>query len=128
MGKQINAQLEENNKYVKAVDDFMELFMLRYFSILRKYKWFYRFTEDYEKEQKILNTLKNLTSIVISNKKQQKATEIKKNENEDFGIKKRLALLDLLLDLKDEDALTDKELNDQVNTFLFAVRRFLLPL
>lgn len=129
MGFKVNAQLKENKEYVNAVEEFMELYMLKYFSLLRRYNWYYRFTSDYKKEQKTLKILKNMTKVVVANRKKERdANENKTTVNADneFGIKKRTAFLDLLLDMKDEDALTEQELNDEVNTFLFAVNMFFI--
>lgn len=120
MGIRINALTDTNNKFVKAADEYLEIFIIKYFSIFKS--WYYRFTNDYKIEQEALKTLKNLTQVVISNKRMNKDNKTVVKSEEDFGIKPKMALLDMLMNLNEKDSLTEEELNDQVNTFLFAVR------
>lgn len=52
---------------------------------------------------------------------------LNKSSNQDnldeFGVKRKRAFLDLLLELRDtENSLSDEELINEVNTFLFAVK------
>lgn len=122
MGVKINAQLNENPEYVAAVKDFLDILMRRYFSFLKRFDFYYKFTEDYKKEQKSLAILNGMTQRVVENRKKERAKKVNnvnKENEQDLGIKRKVALLDLLLDLRDE--FTDKELCDEVNTFFFAV-------
>lgn len=123
MGIKINAQQNENKAYVHAVGEFMELYMLKFFSILKRFRFYYLLTADYKKEQKCLKVLKNMTRIVVENKRKEREGKQKDDitdENE-FGIKKKVAFLDVLMNLEDGDVLTNEEINDEVNTFLFGV-------
>lgn len=122
MGIKINAQLKENKDYVYAVEHFLEIYMLKYFSLLMRCQWYYRMTELYKKEQQILKTLKNMTKLVIKTRIGEREKLGNKEESiNEFGIKKKKAFLDLLLDLKDDGQLSEQEVNDNVNTFLFGV-------
>lgn len=125
MGVKINAQLNENREYVQAVKDFLELLMEKYFSFLKRINCYYKLTNDYVREEKSLKILNEMTKRVIENRKKERANmKHSNNTNEaeqEFGIKKKVALLDLLLNLKDDDSFTDQELCDEVNSFFFAV-------
>lgn len=62
---------------------------------------------------------------VISQRIEEHNQKGKTNSDVDeFGVKKRLAFLDMLLDARiDGRALTMKELRDEVNTFMFEVTK-----
>lgn len=124
MGVKINAQSKENPEYVGAIQQFLDILMRRYFSLLKRFDFYYKFTEDCQNEKKSLKILNDMTRRVVEERKIER-TKYGDNSNkleQDLGIKKKVALLDLLLDQKDQ--FTDKELCDEVNTFFFAVRKF----
>lgn len=124
MGLKLNIQLKENKDYVHAVDNFMTNLLGRYFSLLKRYQWYYQFTNDYQVEQKLTKTLRGMAKMVIKKGIQERNARGPTNNEaieDEFGIKKKLAFLDLLLQLKGEKQMSEQELNNQVNTFLFAV-------
>lgn len=96
--------------------------MLKFFSVLKRFRFYYRFTADYKREQKCLKVLKTMTKIVVENRRNERESKQNKAnvEENEFGIKKKIAFLDLLMNLEDE-VLTNDEINDEVNTFLFGV-------
>lgn len=121
MGVTLNIQQNENKEYIKAFDDFLDLAVLKFFSIFRRFKPYYRLTPDYKREMKALKIVKDMTSIIIKNR--QKDIEKYKNTNSNsinkrLFQKKKLTFLDLLLN---ETDFTEIEINDQVNTFMLGV-------
>lgn len=121
MGYKMNAQTNGNFEYVEAVHGYLEIFIERFFSVLNRFDCFYKLTPSYRNETKYLKILKGMTKRVIDNHKIEKGEN---DESSEFGIKRKLAFLDLLLKQQGfENALDVEEINDEVNTFLFAVRK-----
>lgn len=88
----------------------------------------YKRTAVGKHHQKQLEILHGFTSTVIEEKRiaRQSIGKAKLNvpmpQDNDIGKKKRLALLDLLLDsMEDSDVLTYNDLRQEVDTFMFAV-------
>lgn len=125
MGVPINAQHNENREYTDAIDNYLKLFILKFFSIIRRVKPYYKLTKDYETEEKVSKIIKDMTKMVIERCKERRQDHNidKTNLREDeFGIKRKVALMDLLLDLYYNKDFTEEDLNDEANTFIIAVR------
>lgn len=124
MGVSINAQDNSESDYVKSVKQMCEVVILRSFSPLKMYDFFYQFTDLYRKEKTALKILHGYTKEVIDRRKQELSTkETDGNERNEFGIKKkRFAFLDLLLQGNDgKEVLTYEEIQEEVDTLLFEV-------
>ncbi|KAF2892992.1 hypothetical protein ILUMI_13181, partial [Ignelater luminosus] len=125
MGTKVNAQDESESKYVFSVKDMSRIIMQRTFSVLKMFDLFYHFTDDYQKELKALKILHGYTNSVIQSRKQDiiKANgnaDYTPNYEDDIGRKKRKTFLDLLLQYKeDEQSITDEEIREEVDTFMF---------
>lgn len=127
MGIKINAQDNKNEEYVNAVKGFLEIYMERFFSVLQRNEFFFKFTSNYAKYSKYLNTLKTFTENIIRRRKLEKNSSAQLvREDIEYGIKKKVAFLDLLLELsEDGKVLSDQDIREEVDTFMFEVSNIL---
>lgn len=112
-----------------------ELVHLRSFSPYKRIGMIYRFTPDYYTEKKTLKILHDMSNSVIKTRKIQLKEEIAKMaqrqtvpEGEDqFQVKGKIAFLDMLLLSKTSEGepLSDQMIREEVDTFMFEVRRFI---
>lgn len=97
---------------------------LRMFNAAKLIDFIYQFTATYQKEQKALKVLHNFTNSVISSRRKGLLENNGKQNlrRDDHGTKKKTALLDLLLQSKiNGKALTNKDIREEVDTFMFEV-------
>uniref|UniRef100_A0A182PZ12 Uncharacterized protein n=1 Tax=Anopheles epiroticus TaxID=199890 RepID=A0A182PZ12_9DIPT len=127
MGTKVNAQLNAESEYVQAVKDITNLVQIRLFNFLIRYEIFYRFSDNRRKQLRALKVLHGYTDSVIKSRREElnraaesgNNNELDVNEN-DLGIKKKMAFLDMLLQSKiDGQPLTDLEIREEVDTFMF---------
>lgn len=135
MGVSINAQENSDSQYVSATKSSCNILIERTFSIWKQFDIMYRFSNTYKLQNESLEILHNFTSSVIEQKKKEWEKNLKENQakgvkekpddQSDLGIKKRMAFLDLLLHYNQEnDSLTDTDIREEVDTFMFEVRNF----
>ncbi|XP_025831452.1 cytochrome P450 4d2 isoform X2 [Agrilus planipennis] len=122
LGTEINAQLDKESKYASSVEDLCSLVIKRGINIVYKLEFLYQRTNLYKQELQALDVLHSTTQSVIKNKKAKMGNSSVTDETEnEYGIKKKLAFLDLLLQSTiDGRPLSDAELQDEVSTFMFA--------
>lgn len=118
MGTGFDLDKEAKEEYKEAIEQIGRLLVFR-----SKYPWLlfdfiFSLTPSYWKQKSVLKILHGVSETVLKRKTCQRA----KKENCE-SIKKKLAMLDLLLSLKDNDGLIDDEgIREEVDTFIFAVR------
>lgn len=120
MGVKLNAQEEPQSDYVRAVKDMCRIIVERSISATKRFFLLYRFSEDYKIEQNALKILHSLSNSVIASRK----NEVNKNKYRvEVEENKKRPLLDILLieSNKETEPLTDEELRQEVDTFMFAV-------
>lgn len=121
MNTSINAQANPKSDYVQSVKEICRIITERTFSI-KTWDFFYRFSKDYHKEQKAVKVLHGLSNSVIKHRYEELQEHNLKNvkDSEDWGLKKRVAFLDLLLTSTiDGNTLSHEEIREEVDTFMF---------
>jgi cytochrome P450 family 4 len=127
MGLDINAQQNPNSEYLRAVKQTSIYIFERLTSPFSQYHWLYPYTPAAKKQKKELKILHDFaTSVIIKRKEQlEKETEQEKDSevyDDEHTPKKRMSFLDILLNSTiDGRPLTNLEIREQVDTFMFAV-------
>ncbi|KAK9744665.1 Cytochrome P450 [Popillia japonica] len=130
MGVNVGAMLNEDNEYVKAVYEFIQLIVWK---ALHPYQptFIFNLTPTGRTVKKDLKILHDFSKKVISDRKallkqEQQSGSSKHNDGEDlFGIKRRLSFLDLLIEASEDEAsedgklLNDSDIRQEVDTFMF---------
>jgi len=119
MGISVNAQDDENSVFVQSVKTMCDLLYRRLFSIISRVDWLYRLTPAYRKEKRCVKILNDYSDCII---KKRRNELLGSNEvvEQNFGMKTKNTFLDLLLKSTEAGkALTDGDIRDEVNTFIF---------
>lgn len=127
MGVKLNTQLQPHSEYVMAVKEISDIILKRLFSFLREYKWAFKFTKAHRSQEELLKVVHGFAHRVISERKKQlqdererRAAQAKLDEEDVYG-KRRMTLLDLLLNVTiDGKPLSDTDIREEVDTFMFA--------
>jgi cytochrome P450 family 4 len=123
MGLDINAQENPNTQYLTSVKETSKLIFERLTSPLSQFHWLYPFTPSARKQEKELKILHDYaTEVIVKRKAQLEAETAGATGTDDGGSKKRPSFLDILLSSTiDGRPLTNQEIREQVDTFMFAV-------
>lgn len=119
MGTSVNAQNNSQSEYVKKVKIMCELVPQRTLTPISDL--FYPLRKMCYEEKSALKLLHNYTDSVIDARiKSKQDKEENKSVDDDIGIKKRLAFLDLLLEARvNGEQLSRKDIREEVDTFMF---------
>ncbi|KAL9881199.1 cytochrome P450 4s3 [Glossina fuscipes fuscipes] len=127
MGLKKHAQLQSDSLYVKTIDEVCHISHRRSFSALYRNRTLFKFTKLGRKYQSGVQILHEETKHVVKLKRKMleecKYDILKDRENlsDDITGKKRLAFLDMLLISQMEGMpLTDDEIREEVDNFMFA--------
>nr|AVL92873.1 CYP450 [Locusta migratoria] len=120
MGTQIDAQNNCESDYVNAVYSIGELTIKRILIPWLQNDFFFRMSDSGKEYYKKLEILHDFTRKVIRDKKLSKVTENNDGKADEIGRKRRVAFLDLLLaENLEGHRLTDQEIQEEVDTFMF---------
>ncbi|KAI4465969.1 cytochrome p450 family 4 [Holotrichia oblita] len=121
MGIKLDAQRNKNSQYIEDIDEIGAIILRRLFSPIKRIPFTYKFTKDYQNELEVVARIRDFTRKVIDDRKKMKAsTTINDSINNTDVKNKEYSLLDMLLEAeKDGRILTNEELIDEVQTFLF---------
>ncbi|XP_047108830.1 cytochrome P450 4c3 [Schistocerca piceifrons] len=129
MGRNVNAQADSESEYVRAVYEIGSIVQSRQAKMWLQPDWIFRLTSLYKKHEKCIEILHGFSNKVIMERKeeirlqkerQKKPTEYQTSYSVGYGMKKRLAFLDLLIEYsKDGTVLTNEDIREEVDTFMF---------
>ena len=123
MGKSINAQEESDTDYVRAIYEASEIMHQRQRSPWLWDDRLFYLTPTGSKFKSMLSTLHGFTNKVIHERKLEFQAQSGGKLQDEVGIKKKLAFLDLLIDASDDgNVLTDEDIREEVDTFMFEGR------
>lgn len=104
-----------------------KVFFERIFDLPKQLDFVYNFTSLKKLEDETLETIHSFTKSVIKARRGEIAKETKNNDEKvndenDFGIKKKIAFMDLLLTSTiDGKPLSDLDVQEEVDTLMFGV-------
>ncbi|KAH8398726.1 hypothetical protein KR222_001291, partial [Zaprionus bogoriensis] len=127
MGTKVNAQQAESTPYAAAVNECTELLAWRFMSVYLQNEFLFTLTRPFLKlrQMKLIRTMHDFTIKVIEQRRQALEEEHKKQDHSvessnDVGTKRRMALLDVLLQATVEGRpLRNDEIREEVDTFMF---------
>ncbi|KAH9635767.1 hypothetical protein HF086_011300 [Spodoptera exigua] len=111
-----------NKLYMAAVDQILNIIAMRFSNFWLQSDLIYNFTELRKKQDEVVKVLNAMSTAVIKRKKEQMKSlprEEWEAQRQRTGIKCK-ALMDLLLELAEENTLTDKEIREEVDTAIVA--------
>ncbi|KAJ3616130.1 hypothetical protein MTP99_004897 [Tenebrio molitor] len=121
MGTKVNAQENSDSEYVRSVKAMCTIVIERSFSLLQMFDLTYPLTKNYYVQKRALKVLHGHTNSVITKRRKELQNQpTKKMQNDEFLPKTKKAFLDLMLDATvDDRPLTQKEIQEEVDTFMF---------
>uniref|UniRef100_A0A6E8VXD3 Cytochrome P450 n=1 Tax=Anopheles coluzzii TaxID=1518534 RepID=A0A6E8VXD3_ANOCL len=127
MSVKLNTQQHPNSEYVLAVKEMTDIILKRLFSLFREYKWAFQFTKAHRRQRELVKVIHDFAYKVISDRKKQLYSDAQEQQRaqkqlaeEDVYGKRRMTLLDLLLNVTmDGKPLSDSEIREEVDTFMF---------
>jgi cytochrome P450 len=121
MGEKLNAQKNSDSEYVKAVYSFGEILLRRIVDPWLRSELIWKLMYG-RKEKKFLKTLHDFSEGVIRQRRKDRLSAIPQRDNQStaFSGRRRLAFLDLLLEVsEDGQQLTDVDVREETDTFMF---------
>ncbi|XP_075168008.1 putative cytochrome P450 4d14 [Haematobia irritans] len=129
MGVKVNAQEHPEFPYAKAVTDCANIMAMRLMKPFDRFEWYFRTVSNksYRHLKRCLKVMHDFTDNVIEERRNALQKSIDNgtyqqgtNTANEFGIKKRFAFLDVLLQSTvDGQPLSNEDIREEVDTFMF---------
>ncbi|GLH05333.1 Cytochrome P450 4g15 [Gryllus bimaculatus] len=121
MGVRVNAQTISNSPYVTAVNEISAIIYNRGMKPWEYPPFIFRFTKLGRRHQECLDILHSTTEKVIRERRTEleKISEGKTLDVDELGRRCRVAFLDLLLLIARDGSLSDADIREEVDTFMF---------
>ncbi|GLG92377.1 Cytochrome P450 4C1 [Gryllus bimaculatus] len=122
MGFKINAQIDSNSEYVTALNELLALTVLRMMKPWLFFDWIYWLTPSGRQYKKCLPILHNTTDRMIRERRKELLLLEKEGgtlDADELGRRRRLVFLDLLILMARDGSLSDMDIREEVDTFLF---------
>uniref|UniRef100_A0A182QT36 Uncharacterized protein n=1 Tax=Anopheles farauti TaxID=69004 RepID=A0A182QT36_9DIPT len=124
MGTSINAQTDADSAYVKAITELSLVLTGRFVKVWQRVDFLFNLSADKRRQDRIIKVLHDFTTKIIQSRRQELMARggvaDADDENDDLGTKRRMAFLDVLLQATiDGRPLTDREIQEEVDTFMF---------
>lgn len=125
MGVDLNAQSNADSAYVKAVKDISYIITTRIMNFWQRNKFAFSFLDASKRHDKSLQILHTFTREIVEKRRETiindaGAGEVSYLDDDSVGMKKKQALLDVLLKATvDGKPLTNAEIAEEVDTFMF---------
>lgn len=125
MGVELRAQTNSNSEYVKAVKDITGIISTRHYNFLLRSNFIFKLSPLYQEQKRTLKILHDFTDSVIVSRRAELTKELETEDKSeaDTGEKKKMALLDVLLQSTiNGKPLTNMDIREEVDTFMFEGR------
>nr|QCY41332.1 cytochrome P450 4NT1 [Phenacoccus solenopsis] len=126
LGYQLHSQINANLEYVHAIEDLMAIAQRRFITPWLKPNFLFNCTPYAARQKKCLDIVNTFSTKIIEKKKEEYQNSQKNKVALDVNSnilqkKKGKVFLDLLLELSENGSiLTDDDIREEVNTFIFA--------
>uniref|UniRef100_A0A1B0AJY5 Cytochrome P450 n=1 Tax=Glossina pallidipes TaxID=7398 RepID=A0A1B0AJY5_GLOPL len=128
MGVKINAQQNPQFPYVQAVQCASDIISKRFVKVWLRINWIFRLLapHDYRRLKESVRLMHDFTEKIIMERRKTLQENLKKessaalNQVDELGQKKRMALLDVLLQSTENGVgLSNEDIREEVDTFMF---------
>ncbi|GLG92376.1 Probable cytochrome P450 4p2 [Gryllus bimaculatus] len=122
IGYKINAQTDRNSEYVKALTELLRLTAVRMFTPWLFFDWIYWLTPAGRRYKKCLSVLHGTTDRMIRERRKDLLMLEEEGgtlDADELGRRRRLVFLDLLILMARDGSLSDMDIREEVDTFLF---------
>ncbi|KAH8387442.1 hypothetical protein KR093_007117, partial [Drosophila rubida] len=126
MGTKVHAQMSPELPYVRAVFDMSNIVTVRFIKPWQRIDWMFRLLQPRLalKQAQLIKTMHDFTESVIQERREALVNDQQRQagnvEGDDLGQKRRMALLDVLLQATiNGEPLSNEDIREEVDTFMF---------